>query len=233
MKIDAEIALEVASHEGIVRQAYFDTKNVLTWSIGITNATGHNVERYRNNPQPMAYCLQIFVWALERYAKDVRAAFAGKTLTKAQFAAALSFHYNTGAIARATWVKLWKEGRVSEARQSIMSWTKDKELTSRRAKERDLFFDGKWSNYGFITEYTKVSATGQPIAPKRVNIRNDMIRALGGTVAPVKEVITTVGGGGGAAVVAKKEGLSWSEAVGIGLAVAVLVGVGWLIWKRR
>lgn len=49
---------------------------------------------------------------------------------------------------------------------------------------------------------------------------------------PVKEVITTVGGGGGAAVVAKKEGLSWSEAVGIGLAVAVLVGVGWLAFKK-
>lgn len=40
MKITARVALELASHEGLVRQAYKDSVGVWTWSIGITSASG-------------------------------------------------------------------------------------------------------------------------------------------------------------------------------------------------
>lgn len=40
---------------------------------------------------------------------------------------------------------------------------KAKEIIPRRQKERDLFFDGKWSNSGTVTEYTRVSASGTPV----------------------------------------------------------------------
>ena len=161
MEITPKCALELASHEGLVRQAYKDSVGVWTWSIGITNASGHNVERYINNPQPLEHCLEVYVWALERYANDVREAFASKPLNEHQFAAALSFHYNTGGIKRATWVKKWLAGDVAGAKKDFMSWSKPKEIIGRRQKERDLFFDGKWSNNGTVTEYTRVKSNGQ------------------------------------------------------------------------
>lgn len=163
MQITYKVALEVAKHEGIVRQAYKDSVGVWTWSVGLTNATGHDVTRYIGKPQSLEHCLRIYVWALEKYADDVRRAFSGHELTEAQFAAALSFHYNTGAISRATWVKQWRAGKVGKAKRSIMNWVTPPEITERRRGERDLFFDGVWAQDGFMTEYTRVSASGAPV----------------------------------------------------------------------
>lgn len=180
MKITARTALELASHEGLVRQAYKDSVGVWTWSIGITNASGHNVDRYINNPQTIEKCLDVYVWALEKYANDVRKVFASKPLNEHQFAAAVSFHYNTGAIARAAWVKKWLAGDVAGAKKSFMDWSKPKEIIPRRQKERDLFFDGKWSNNGTVTEYTRVKANGQLdwSSAKRTNIKSEMERVF-------------------------------------------------------
>lgn len=176
MKITARTALELASHEGLVRQAYKDSVGVWTWSIGITNASGHNVERYIGKPQTLERCLEVYVWALEKYADDVRRVFKDKPLNEHQFAAAVSFHYNTGGIARASWVKKWLAVDVAGAKKDFMNWSKPKEIIPRRQKERDLFFDGKWSNNGTVTEYTRVKANGQIdwSSAKRTNIKNEM-----------------------------------------------------------
>lgn len=176
MKITARTALELASHEGLVRQAYKDSVGVWTWSIGITDASGHKVERYIGKPQPLEKCLDVYVWALEKYAKDVRKAFAGRELNEHQFAAALSFHYNTGAIGRATWVKKWLAGDTSGAKKDFMNWSKPKEIIPRRQKERDLFFDGKWSNNGTVTEYTRVFQNGN--IDWKSAIRTDISEAM-------------------------------------------------------
>lgn len=180
MQITYRVALEVAKHEGIVRQAYKDSVGVWTWSVGLTNATGHDVTRYIGKPQSLEHCLRIYVWALEKYADDVRQAFRGHVLTEAQFAAALSFHYNTGAISRATWVKQWRAGNQSAARQSIMNWVTPQEITARRRGERDLFFDGKWAQDGFMTEYTRVSASGSPVwgSAKKIDVSQALRAAM-------------------------------------------------------
>lgn len=163
MKITARIALEVAHHEAVVRSTYVDSVGVNTWSVGLTNATGHNVDRYINNPQSMQHCMEVFLWALERYADDVRDTFMGFDLSEAQFTAALSFHWNTGAIKRASWVKRFKAGDVSGARVAFMLYNKPKEIIRRRGEERDLFFDGVWSGDGKITEYTRLSPRRSPV----------------------------------------------------------------------
>lgn len=180
MKITPRVALELASHEGLVRQAYKDSVGVWTWSIGITNASGHNVDRYIGKPQTLERCLEIYVWALEKYADDVRKVFKDKPLNEHQFAAAVSFHYNTGGIARASWVKKWLAGDVAGARKDFMNWSKPKEIIPRRQKERDLFFDGKWSNNGTVTEYTRVKSNGQIdwSSAKRTNIKSEMERVF-------------------------------------------------------
>lgn len=180
MKLTPKIALEVAAHEGMVRQAYKDSVGVWTWSVGITSMSGHAVERYIGKPQTMEKCLSVWLWVLEKYAKDVRTAMP-RAVTEEQFAAALSFHYNTGAIKRASWVKAFNAGDMKAAKKGIMNWRKPKEIIKRRTKERDLFFDGTWSGDGKILEYTRVKASGTPDwgSAKRVDIREAVEAALG------------------------------------------------------
>lgn len=152
--ITARIAAELVGHEAIVQEAYKDSVGVWTWGVGVTNASGHSIDRYKDNPQPIAKCLEIYVWLLrEKYAPAVRAAFAGHNLTEAQFGAALSFHYNTGSISKASWVRFWKEGEIAKARTSFMEWRKPPEIVKRRQAECDLFFDGEWSGDGRATVY--------------------------------------------------------------------------------
>ena len=184
--ITYRVALEVVTHEGIVPEAYKDSVGVWTWSVGITSMSGHRVERYIGRPQTLEHCLRIYAWALERYAADVREAFRGRKLTEAQFAAALSFHYNTGAIGRASWVRKWLAGDMSGAKRAFMSWRKPPEIVGRRRAERDLFFDGKWSQDGKATVYTRVRSGGRIDwrSAKRVDISGDLRRALNPAMPP-------------------------------------------------
>lgn len=181
MKITERMALEIISHEAIIRQAYKDTVGVWTWSAGITSASGHSVERYIGNPQPMRRCIEVYLWLLDRYADDVRAAFKGHRLTEAQFTAALSFHWNTGAIKRAAWVRHFRAGNMAAARNGFMAWSKPKEIIGRRKKERDLFFDGKWSGDGRVTEFTRLTSRSTPDwqSGKRVNVTPVIREILG------------------------------------------------------
>ena len=156
-RVTRNVALEVAFHEAIIRQSYKDSVGVWTWSVGLTSASGHRVERYIDKPQTMEHCIGVFMWALHRYADDVNKTFEGFDISEAQFAAALSFHWNTGAIAHATWVKEFKLGHADKSKQSFMNWVTPPEIEERRKKERDLFFDGVWSGDGRMTEYTQLT----------------------------------------------------------------------------
>lgn len=153
MKLTPRIAMEVAAHEAVVRSAYKDSVGVWTWSVGLTNATGHNVERYIGNPQSLARCLDVYIWALDRYAEDVREVFAGHDLSEGEFAAALSFHWNTGAIRRASWVDAWKRGDMADAEARFLQWRNPPEIVNRRKAEADLMFRGRWSSDGKMMEY--------------------------------------------------------------------------------
>ncbi|WP_338606844.1 hypothetical protein V6617_10030 [Pelagibacterium nitratireducens] len=181
--VDADVALEVAAHEALIRQTYKDSVGVLTWCVGMTNATGHTVQRYIGNPAPLQHCMNVYAWALKNYAAGVYRAFAGHKLTKAQFAAALSFHWNTGAIERASWVKLWKQGKTDEAKRAIMNWVTPPEIEGRRERERDLFFDGKWSNTGTMIEYTRVGANMTPdwSSARRIKVATELRNAFAKT----------------------------------------------------
>lgn len=181
-------AMEVGGHEALVRQAYKDSVGVLTWDVGMTNATGHRVERYIGNPAPLQHCMNVYAWALSNYADSVREAFAGFDLTEGQFAAALSFHWNTGAIGEADWVDLWKAGDVDGARKAIMNWTTPKSLEKRRKKERALFFDGVWSNDGTMLEYTRVrKGSMTPVwgSAKRISVKAELEAALATERKPI------------------------------------------------
>lgn len=177
-KLSKRTLLELVSHEGIVKEAYKDSKGIWTWGIGVTNASGHNVNRYKDNPQTLKRVIEVFEWLVRvKYLPDVEDAFEGFPLTEAQLAAALSFHYNTGAIKRATWVKNFKAGEIERAKVNFMQYRRPPEIIPRREKERDLFFDGKWSNNGTALLYEQVnkpSYTPKWSSAKRVNIEEEL-----------------------------------------------------------
>jgi lysozyme len=176
------IVLETAHHEAIVQEAYKDGGGVWTWAMGVTNASGHEVHpRYKDHPQPMRKCVEVSVWLLRtKYLPAVLRAFEGHELTESQLAAALSFHWNTGAIGRADWVTAWKAGSVMTARSAIMQYNKPASIIERRQKERDLFFDGKWSNDGKTTVYevSKPSYAPKWSSAHRIDISADVEAAL-------------------------------------------------------
>ena len=91
--LTARVALELLSHEAIVREAYQDSVGGWTWGVGVTEASGHAVcPRYVDKPQTLRWCLEMYVRLLrETYAPAVLEAFAGHALLEHQFGAALSF----------------------------------------------------------------------------------------------------------------------------------------------
>lgn len=173
--LTARVALELVSHEAIVREAYRDVVGVWTWGVGVTEASGHVVcPHYVDRPQTLRWCLEMYLRLLrETYAPAVLSCFEDHDLTEHQFGAALSFHYNTGAIATATWVEEWKRGETEAARDSFMNWRKPPQIIPRRERERDLFFDGIWSSDGTVLEFPveKPSYQVDPTGKKPVDVR--------------------------------------------------------------
>lgn len=176
MKLTPRIALEIAHHEAIVREAYKDSVGVWTWSVGLTNGSGHDVKQYVGKPQTLEHCLKVYVDTLETYAEQVRQRFAGYYLSENEFAGALSWHWNTGAVKSATWPKLFMAGDREKARVSFMSWKRPSEIIPRRTKEAKLLFDGLWDANGQITEYG-VTSKGYPNWGSAKKVRIDDILA--------------------------------------------------------
>jgi lysozyme len=181
-RLTRRVAMELISHEAIVLEAYRDSVGVWTWGVGITNSSGHQVHpRYLDNPQTVERCLEVYIWALNiRYIPRVYETFLGRDLTEGQFCAALSFHFNTGRLHTASWPKLWREGRVSDARRSFMQWRHPPEILARRQKECDLFFDSQWSNEGTarLVPVRKPSYTPNFSQIRRVDVSDELGRLL-------------------------------------------------------
>lgn len=55
--VDFDVAIEVASHKALIRQTYKDSVGVLTWCVGMTNATGHKVDRYIGKLAALQHCV--------------------------------------------------------------------------------------------------------------------------------------------------------------------------------
>ena len=195
MRITKRIALEIIEHEGVVREAYYDSVRVLTWSVGITHFSGHTVQRYIRNPQSLERCFEVFEWALRtNFLPAVLEEFRGHQLEEHELGAALSFHWNTGGINRASWCDAWKAGDIAEAKRRFMLWDKPKEIIGRRRKERDLFFDGKWTSDGRVTEFPVNRSTLKPIfgQGRQVDVNDVLERLFGETVEPPPDEVVNL-----------------------------------------
>lgn len=84
---------------------------------------------------------------LARFAAEVSRALGDAPASQGQFDALVSFHYNTGAIARATLTRLHRAGRHAEAEAEFGKWVhaggkRLRGLVRRRAAEAALYRSG-------------------------------------------------------------------------------------------
>lgn len=181
------ITVEIIEHEAIVPEAYKDSRGIWTWGVGVTSASGHRVHpRYKDKPQTIERCLEVYEWLLRtKYLPEVLTAFRGRELTEYQLGGALSFHWNTGAIGKADWVRNWCAGQHDAAHTAFMNWATPKEIIGRRKAERSLFFDGIWTSDGHVTVYdvAKPSYTPRWSSARQVDIRPELRRVVAKALA--------------------------------------------------
>lgn len=115
------------------------------WTIG-WGATGPNIGPDTSWSQ--AECDARLERDLTRFSHEVACVIADTPTSQAQFDALVSFHYNTGAIARATLTQRHRAGDFDGAVREFQRWNKAggrvlKGLTNRRMAEAQLYASGQ------------------------------------------------------------------------------------------
>ena len=185
---DKGIAFLVA-HEGVVPGPYLDSVSVWTFGIGHTKAAGSPdpASLPRGMPADLDAALRevftVFRRDLAKYEADVERALGRTPAAQHEFDAAVSFHFNTGAIGRAAWVDLWKRGQKADAARSMLAnWRKPAEIIGRRTAERDLFLTG---SYGTDKATVwQVNTDGKVVWKQARRLSQDDILRLMGEVSP-------------------------------------------------
>ena len=119
--------LALVRHEGVVPAPYLDVKGVWTFGIGHTAAAGapDPARMPRGMPADLdagiAQAFRLFRADLARYEAEVLRAVT-VPLAAHEFDALVSFHYNTGAIARAALTRALNAGDRAAAGAAFMNW---------------------------------------------------------------------------------------------------------------
>jgi lysozyme len=189
MKLSDAGLYALALHEGIVPGPYLDSVGVWTYGIGHTAAAGgpDPAKMARGMPADLDNAIAdvMALFRKDAAAYELAVARAVKvSLDQHQFDALVSFHYNTGAIARASLVKKLNAGDYAGAGAGFMAWVKPPEITERRKSERDLFLTGAYPG-GAVTVWG-VTDAGKVIwkAQRRLNMPQFMALISGAAAAP-------------------------------------------------
>jgi len=164
--------LYTGSLEGMVQEYYLDSVGVGTWALGVTDNSGHLVGRYKDNPQDLQKCCDVSVWLMrQKYLPPVLKAFGDYKLNEAQLAAALSFHWNTGAIGKTSWVGMVKAGKMAQAEAFLTShYLNGGDLFSRRISEAKLFFAGTWPKSLLVPVYPVSKPSYKPAIARGIRM---------------------------------------------------------------
>ncbi|MFZ5751772.1 MAG: lysozyme [Pseudomonadota bacterium] len=141
--------LALVRHEGIVPGPYLDVKQVWTFGIGHTAAAGEPDPTTMPRGMPadldtgIREAFRVFRADLARYEAAVMRAVK-VPLEPHEFDALVSFHYNTGGIAKAALTRHLNAGDRAAAAAAFMGWLKPAVIRPRREAERDLFTTGHY-----------------------------------------------------------------------------------------
>lgn len=143
MKTSTEGLIALIGHEGIVLTRYKDSVGVWTIGIGHTKAAGGLNPETFTGTLTMQEALDLLRKDIVKYETGVNSEIK-VPLEQHEFDALVSFHYNTGAIARASLTKSINAGDKAKAASQFMSWVKPPEIKGRRTAEMNLFKTGKY-----------------------------------------------------------------------------------------
>ncbi len=141
--------LALVRHEGIVPGPYLDVADVWTFGIGHTAAAGapDPARMARGMPGDLdagiREAFRVFRADLATYEAEIERAVK-VPLAPHEFDALVSFHYNTGGIARAALTRHLNAGNRAAAADAFMGWLKPAAIRPRREAERDLFRHGRY-----------------------------------------------------------------------------------------
>lgn len=170
--------ISLVSHEGIVPGPYLDSVGVWTWGVGHTAAAGglKPANMPRGFPNDLDATLdQVFAV----FAKDIQKYEAGvlKALkvpvSQHEFDALVSFHYNTGAIAKAALTNFLNAGNRKAAADAFMNYRRPAEIIERREAEQELFLTGKYPT-GRINVWG-VTASGRVVWKPQMTLSQDEV----------------------------------------------------------
>lgn len=147
MRMTAEGVRELAGHEGIVLSRYRDVVGVWTIGVGHTAAAGPPDPETMTVPLSLADAIALFRRDLDRYEREVAAALR-VPVSPAEFDALVSFHFNTGAIARAELTDRLNAGDRAGAAERFLNWRRPEAIIPRRRREQALFRDGVYAHAG-------------------------------------------------------------------------------------
>jgi lysozyme len=176
--------LMIIADEGEVLKAYKCPAGIWTIGVGLTAASGV-VKPTKGMVITREESRRLFALALERnYEPAVERAMPGAK--PYEFDAGVGFHFNTGAIGKASWVDLWRaKASIEQIRARFMQWVKGggrviQGLVSRREREFTLLITGVYPHG--INPKAKPSAKAKlpPLMPAVLSLgsRGDDVKAL-------------------------------------------------------
>lgn len=155
MRVSPRGLIQLICEEGIVPFPYLDSEGVWTYGIGHTAGAGapFPAKMAKGVATTLTAVVKLFRQDLVKYENDVNKALKVK-VSQTEFDAIVGWHYNTGAVGTASWIKRLNAGDRKGAAVGIMDWNKPAEILGRRTRERNLFRDGTYSTDTKALVYT-------------------------------------------------------------------------------
>lgn len=137
----------IERHEGVVLRAYRCPAGVWTIGAGLTAATGV-VKPKAGMTITRQEATRLLGAALAKYEAQVGRVLPG--CVQREFDGGVSFHYNTGAIGRASWVRSWVARDWPEVKRRLGLWNKGggKVLPGLRRRRQEEYEIIRWGDYG-------------------------------------------------------------------------------------
>jgi len=171
MKMSIDGLVMLAGNEGLVVNRYLDSVKVWTIGVGHTAAAGGLDPRSFTGTLTVQQAIDMFKVDIAKYERGVDAALK-VPVEQHEYDALVHFHYNSGAIGRASFMDKLNAGDRAGAAKGMMDWNKPPEIIGRRTKERDLFQYGRYSGNGLVMVYP-ANSSGKVLwnQGKRVDVK--------------------------------------------------------------
>ncbi len=162
MKMSTRGKIELACHEGLSTQIYFDSVGVRTIGIGATVTEIPGIAEWPlTDSLSIPDVFDLFDKSLVRYETTINNCVKAE-LTQQEYDSLVSLAYNIGCggIQKSSLVKYINSGfDMATIRMGFLMWNKPKEIIKRRQQEALLFTTGEYQCNG-KTELYETNGTG-------------------------------------------------------------------------